>query len=103
MRTLIAFAIGGATTWVLRSALVALVPHKHIPAAMTRSLRHAAPAAFGALVAMSVYNAARGDSQIAGWPVVTAAAVTFAVALRSRHLALTLATGAASVTLFALL
>jgi len=103
MRTLIAFVIGGAATWVLRIAFITLVPHSRIPSALTRSLRHAAPAAFGALVAVSVHGAATGDSQIAGWPVVAATAVTLVVALRTRHLLFTLATGSAAVTVFTLL
>ena len=103
MRTLIAFVIGGAATWMLRIAFITLVPHTHIPPALTRSLRHAAPAAFGALVAVSVHGAATGNSQIAGWPVVAATAITLVVALRTRHLLFTLATGSVSVTLFTLL
>lgn len=97
------FVVGGLASWLLRVAFIALVPSGHPPAAVVRLLRYAAPAAFASLVAAAVDTASTGDGPLAGWPVVVAAVITLFVAWRSRHVLLTLVTGAASVTVLTLL
>lgn len=100
MTTVLVFVIGGVVSWLFRVAFIALAPQGHVPPALSRGLKHAAPAAFAALVALAVTHAARGADGFAGWPVLAAAGVTLAVALRSRHVLLTLVAGAVAATVF---
>jgi branched-subunit amino acid transport protein len=93
-------AAGGLATWLLRIAFIALAPSGHPPALVARALRHAAPAAFAALVAVGVSDAATGSGPLAGWPVLAATAVTAAVARRSRNVPLTLLCGVVAITAF---
>jgi branched-subunit amino acid transport protein len=99
MRTLIAFAVGGAVTWVLRVAPIAMTSVTGGRLHLGRSLRHAAPSAFAALVALNVSQLSKGTTDLAGWPAIAATAVTLAVAMRTRHVLVTLLTGAAAATL----
>jgi branched-subunit amino acid transport protein len=100
MKTLLTFAIGGVASWFLRVGFIALAPNGHPPAAVARGLRYAAPAAFAALVGVSVSDATTGSGDVSGWPVLAATAVTLLVAWRTQHVALTLVAAAAAITLF---
>jgi branched-subunit amino acid transport protein len=99
MRTLLVFVIGGAVTWLFRVAFIAVAPHGQVPPSLVRALRHAAPAAFAAIVGVSVSDTARSGA-LAGWPVVAATAVTLVVAMRTRHVLLTLVVGTVAATAF---
>jgi branched-subunit amino acid transport protein len=98
MRTLLVFLIGGAVSWLFRVAFIAVAPNGQVPPVVVRALRNAAPATFAAIIAVTVSNTARGSGQLAGWPVVAAAAITLVVALRTRHVLLTLVVGALAAT-----
>ena len=100
MRTLLVFVIGGAVTWLFLVAFIAVAPHGQVPPSLVRALRHAAPAAFAAIVGVSVSDTARGSGALAGWPVVAATAVTLVVAMRTRHVLLTLVVGTVAATAF---
>ena len=100
MRTLLILLAGGFVTWVFRVAFIALVPSGHPPAAVSKALRHAAPAAFAALLAVSVSDAATSSGELHGWPVLAATAVTALVARKSRNVPLVLLTGVLAVTAF---
>lgn len=102
MKTLIAFVLGGAVTWVLRAAPVAMASTTRSHASLGHRLRYAAPSAFAALVALNVSQLSKGSTELAGWPAIAATAVTLVVALRTRHVLLTLVTGAAGATLVTL-
>jgi branched-subunit amino acid transport protein len=97
---LLVFVIGGAVSWLFRVAFIAVAPHGQVPPTLVRALRHAAPAAFAAIVGVAVSDMARGSGELAGWPVVAATIVTLVVALRTRHVLLTLVAGAAAATVF---
>lgn len=98
MRTVAILAAGGLVSWLLRVAFIALAPAGDPPAAVARGLRHAAPAAFAALIAVSVSDAARSSGDLRGWPVLAATAVTALVARRTRRVALTLLAGVLAIT-----
>ena len=100
MRTLFVFLIGGVVSWLFRVGFIAVAPHGNVPPALVRALRHAAPAAFAALVGVTVSDTARGKGHLAGWPVVAATLVTLVVAVRSRNVLLTLVAGAVAATAF---
>lgn len=99
MRTLLAFVLGGAVSWMLRVAPIAMTSVTRGRLPLGRGLRYAAPSAFAALVALNVSQLSKGSTDLAGWPAVVATAVTLAVALRTRHVLATLLTGALAATL----
>lgn len=100
MRTLFVFVIGGTVSWLFRVAFIAVAPHGHVPPKLIRTLRHAAPAAFAALIGVTVSDTARAPGDLAGWPVVAATVLTLVVALRTRHVLLTFVAGIVAATAF---
>ena len=98
MRTVAILAAGGFVTWLLRVAFIALAPAGHPPRLVSRGLRYAAPAAFAALVAVSVSDTANSPGPLSGWTVLAATAFTGLVAWRTRNVPLTLLAGVVAVT-----
>jgi branched-subunit amino acid transport protein len=87
-------------TWILRVALVAIVPAAHLPARVHAALDDVAPAVLAALVISSL---AHGRGVAALEPAdLAATAVAAAVAWRTRRLGLTVLVGIAVAALLRL-
>lgn len=84
---LLAAAVG---TFALRASAVMLFGRVAMPDRVLRAIGHIGPAAVGALIAVAVAHPAHG-ARVA--PGVFALAVAALVALRTRNIPLTLATG----------
>jgi branched-subunit amino acid transport protein len=87
-------------TWLLRVALVAIVPAVHLPERIQGALDDVAPAVLAALVVSSL---AHGRGVLGLDPAeIVAAAVAAAVAWRTGHLALTVVVGVAAAAVLPL-
>ena len=98
MRTFVVLAAAGATTWILRAALIVFMPSTATAQRISTALRYAAPAAFAALAATALTTAA-DDTGREIWPFAVAAVVTVLTARPGRNLALPLLAGAVTVSL----
>ena len=54
MSAVLALSAGAVATWLLRVSFINLLPADRLPAVLRRTLRHAGPAALGALVVTSL-------------------------------------------------
>jgi branched-subunit amino acid transport protein len=88
------------TTWLLRVALVAIVPAVHLPTRVHTALDDVAPAVLAALVVSSL---AHGRGPPALEPAdVAATLIAGAIAWRTRRLGLTVVAGIAAAALLRL-
>jgi branched-subunit amino acid transport protein len=96
----VVLALVCVATWVLRVALVAIVPAAHLPARVQGALDDVAPAVLAALVVSSLAHG-RGVLGLAPVEIVAVAAAA-AVAWRTGSLALTVLAGVACAALLGL-
>jgi branched-subunit amino acid transport protein len=100
---MIALGAAAAATWLLRVALITLVPARRLPASLQRGLTHLAPAAFAALVVTALV----GDGGLVALVTPSAAHVALLaaglVALRVRNLAVPVVTAVAVTVLLEVL
>ena len=100
MNPVVVLALVCVTTWLLRVALVAIVPAAHLPARVHAALDDVAPAVLAALVISSL---AHGRGVLGLAPAeIAACAVTAVVAWRTGQLAITVLVGIACAALLPL-
>ncbi|MGH7458920.1 MAG: AzlD family protein [Longimicrobiaceae bacterium] len=92
MRTLVALLSMAVGTYVLRAGGFWMMARWRPPPVVERALRHTPEAVLAALVAPAVLGS--------GWPGLAAAALTAAVALRTKSLLAAIAAGTLTVWLF---
>jgi branched-subunit amino acid transport protein len=83
----------GALTWLLRIAMITLLPADRLPAAARGLLDHAAPAALAAMVGIGIAGGLALPELGARLPVLVGAAVTAVIAWRRAGLVLPVVAG----------
>ncbi len=92
---IVAVALAGAGSWLLRGSFVALGAGRVLPASFDRALVHARPAVLSALLASVVATRLGAGGPGGAPPIVVGLAVAMAVAWRTRSLPRTLLAGVA--------
>ena len=99
MTALLACTGAALVTWLLRVLLIAVVPARHLPAVVQRTLPHVGPAVLAAVVAAALVGGPRGVDLA----FLAGAAAVVVVARRTGNLALATGTGLGAVALLHLL
>lgn len=89
-------------TWVLRVALITLVPARRLPEGIRRLFDHAATAALAALLGIALANQGGALVLVTPSAALSAAAVGVAVAWRTRRMGLTIVAAVAAFWLLQL-
>lgn len=97
--TLAVLILVAAASWLLRIALIVIVPASRFPAKVRGALDHLVPAVLASIIAVHLTDALRTPSDVA--PPITAAAagVIAVVAWRTRNVLLTMGVALAFVAM----
>jgi branched-subunit amino acid transport protein len=92
-------ALLAAACWLVRTTFIVFVPAERLPARVTASLAHVAPAVLAALVSVEVAGTMRRGTFGCGLAMLGCVAVIAAAARRRPNLTLTAGLGIGSVLL----
>lgn len=89
----------GAACWALRATFVLLLPADRLPAVVSRTLQHLAPAALGSICGVELTDAAGSTDLVGAAASVAIVVIAAAVALWSRSMTWAVLAGIVGVLL----